>query len=110
MSEKILLPAEAIALLARRRSRGIAQRRRARAGDASDAANIRSSGNLSGLVLGHKFRIGEAVTLLPSHYGANRRGRFAVTCLLPQDHGINQYRLKSTTDGHERIANENELI
>jgi DNA-binding GntR family transcriptional regulator len=37
VSEKILLPAEAIAQLARRRSRGIAQRRRALVADASDA-------------------------------------------------------------------------
>lgn len=108
MSEKVLLPAETIALQARRRSRGMAQRRHAL--DASDASNIRSAFDRSAAIWQHKFPVGEAVTLLPSNYGTNRRGRFAVTSLLPQDHGINQYRLKSAADGHERIANENELI
>jgi hypothetical protein len=48
--------------------------------------------------------------VLSSHYGANRLGSFTVACLLPQEHGINQYGLKSAANGEERIANENELI
>ncbi|HEX4113629.1 MAG TPA: hypothetical protein VH020_13935 [Stellaceae bacterium] len=58
----------------------------------------------------HKFRVGQTVTLLPNHYGSNRHAHFQVVWLLPQEHGNNHYRLKSVTDGHERVATEDELI
>jgi hypothetical protein len=58
----------------------------------------------------HKYRAGETVTLVPNRYGSNRHGRFEVTRLLPEEQGINHYRLKSVTDGHERVAREDELI
>jgi hypothetical protein len=57
----------------------------------------------------HKYRAGETVTLVPTRYGANRHGRFEVTRLLPAEQGVNHYRLKSVTDGHERVAREDEL-
>ena len=58
----------------------------------------------------HRYRAGETVTLAPNRYGSNRHGRFEVTRLLPEEHGINQYRLKSVVDGHERVAREDELL
>lgn len=58
----------------------------------------------------HKFKIGQLLTLVPNRYGSNRLGRFKVVALLPQEHGVNYYRLKSTLDGHVRIATENELM
>jgi hypothetical protein len=58
----------------------------------------------------HKFQIGQLLTLVPNRYGSHRLGRFKVVALLPQEHGVNYYRLKSVLDGHGRIATENELI
>jgi hypothetical protein len=57
----------------------------------------------------HRFQAGQTVTLLPNRYGSNRNGSFEVTRLLPAEHGINHYRLKSVADGHERVAAEDEL-
>jgi hypothetical protein len=57
----------------------------------------------------HKYHAGETVTLVPTRYGANRHGRFEVMRLLPEEQGVNHYRLKSVTDGHERVAREDEL-
>lgn len=106
-----LSPTETIAHLARRRSLRGAQtaRRRALAADASLAANVRLAGAASDPVWRHKFRVGETVTLAPTHYGANRQGSFEVTSLLPREHGVNQYRLRSRADGHDRVATEDEL-
>jgi len=60
--------------------------------------------------IGHKFRTGQMVTLLPNRYGSDRNGSFEVTRLLPEERGVNHYRLKSAADGHERVAGEDELI
>jgi hypothetical protein len=106
-----LSPTETIAQLARRRGIRTAQmtRRRALASDASEAVNIRVAGKRPDAVWRHKFQVGETVTLAPTHYGANRQGSFEVTGLLPQEHGVNQYRLRSRADGHDRVATEDEL-
>jgi hypothetical protein len=61
------------------------------------------------LIMNHKFKIGQGVVLAPSRYGSDRQTRFEVVRLLPSEHGINQYRLKSVLDGHERVAMENEV-
>jgi len=58
----------------------------------------------------HKFHAGQTVTLVSNRYGANHQRQFKVVQLLPEEHGLNHYRLKSVIDGHERIATENELI
>jgi hypothetical protein len=96
---------EVIAQLAQRRSGRVAQpmRRRVHSADAAEAPNRR-------VAAGHKFHVGQTVTLVPNYYGANRHVSFKVTWLLPQEHGVNQYRLKSVVDGHERVAMEGELI
>jgi hypothetical protein len=75
------------------------------------AARRRPAGMTSGRPpAAHRFHPGETVTLAPNRYGQNRNGRFKVVRLLPEEHGINHYRLKSVTDGHERVASEDELI
>ena len=113
MSGKVILsPAEAIAHLMQRSSADVstaAARRRAPDEDASSAADTRASRNGGYVASRHKFRVGQTVTLVPNRYGANRLGSFKVTFLLPQEHGINQYRLKAASDGHERVATESEL-
>jgi len=57
----------------------------------------------------YKFKIGQNVVLAPSHYGSDRQKTFQVVRLMPSERGVNQYRLKSVADGHERMAMENEL-
>ena len=57
----------------------------------------------------HKFKTGQHVMIAPNRYGALRRETFEVVRVLPEEHGVYQYRIKSTADGHERVALENEL-
>ena len=62
---------------------------------------------------GHKFKIGQSVRVAPSGkdgYPPVVLGEFSVTRLLPPDGSDNQYRIKSTDDGHERVIKENRLI
>ena len=57
----------------------------------------------------HKFKIGQKVTLGTDKFDPDRRTRFEVVRLLPAEHWVNHYRLKSEWDGHERVAKETEL-
>jgi hypothetical protein len=56
----------------------------------------------------HKYEIGQRVTL-----GSKRFGRwgetFEVARQMPEENGQFLYRIKSITDGHERVALEREL-
>jgi hypothetical protein len=57
----------------------------------------------------HKFRIGETVILRPS---ANRNvpgGVYEVTKQLPHNGHEFEYRIKSSNELHERVAQESEL-
>ena len=56
----------------------------------------------------HKFTAGQAVRIVPGPVGA-ARGSFKVVRVLPTEHGVNQYRIKSDTDGHERVVTEIEI-
>jgi hypothetical protein len=59
---------------------------------------------------GHKFNVGQSLFFSPSIFeAATRKGLFRVVSLLPADGGDNQYRLKSETDGHERVVREGQL-
>jgi hypothetical protein len=61
--------------------------------------------------LTHKFKAKQMVTYTPAGAGgADRNAKFEIVRLLPAERGINQYRLKSILDGHERVALESELI
>jgi len=57
----------------------------------------------------HKFKAGQTVQLVPSGYITNARGSFTVVCALPEEHGIYHYRIRSVTDGHERVVTESEV-
>jgi hypothetical protein len=60
--------------------------------------------------MSYKFKTRQTVTYSPAGLGGTDRNvRFEVVRLLPQEHGVNQYRLKSILDGHERVAAEGEL-
>jgi hypothetical protein len=57
----------------------------------------------------HRYKAGQTVHLVPSGYIANARGSFTIVLLLPEEHGICHYRIRSTIDGHERVVTENEV-
>jgi len=58
----------------------------------------------------HKFRAGQKVTLIASF--PNRSavgGGYVVTRQLPERDGEFEYRIKNTSEPHERVARESEL-
>jgi hypothetical protein len=59
----------------------------------------------------HRYAIGQTVYLTPNRFDRSsaRKGRFRVTGLLPESQGDYQYRIKSASDAHERVAPESEL-
>jgi hypothetical protein len=68
---------------------------------------MRSKGNLPAE---HKFRAGERVRLAASapKWGA-AEGGYVVTKRLPERGGEFEYRIKSISEPHERVARESEL-
>lgn len=60
--------------------------------------------------MAHKFKPTQTVTYVPTGVGgADRNVKFEIIKLLPEEHGVYHYRLKSLLDGHERVARESEL-
>jgi hypothetical protein len=57
----------------------------------------------------HKFAVGQIVRVLPSPVTRDVRGNFKVVRILPTEHGVRQYRVKSETDGHERVVSEGQV-
>jgi hypothetical protein len=58
----------------------------------------------------HKFAVGQAVYFSPDrHQEQTKRGRFKIVRLLPEAANTLQYRVKSETDGHERVVREDQL-
>jgi hypothetical protein len=59
----------------------------------------------------HKFAVGQTVHFSPGMGGSARGGSlvFKVVRLLPAEHNDQQYRVKSTLDGHERVVKESQL-
>jgi hypothetical protein len=57
----------------------------------------------------HKFKAGQTVRVVPGPNVGSARGNFKVVRVLPTEHGINQYRIKSDTDGHERVVTESQV-
>jgi len=58
----------------------------------------------------HKFAIGQAVSFSPDRGQLHIRGElFTIVGLLPETADTPQYRIKSQTDGHERVAREDQL-
>jgi len=59
---------------------------------------------------GHKFAVGQLVRLLADRYQISAaRGSFKIVRLLPEAASVLQYRVKSQTDGHERVVREDQL-
>ena len=57
----------------------------------------------------HKFKANQSVQLIASDLQLKTLGRFTIVRPLPTEHGVLQYRIKSLSDGHERVVTESEL-
>jgi hypothetical protein len=58
----------------------------------------------------HKFAVGQTLLFSPAASEPVKvKGFYSVVRLMPPDNGDNQYRLKSDTDGHERVVRESQL-
>lgn len=57
----------------------------------------------------YKFKLGQSVELVAGEVRLKPLGRFEIIRLMPSEHGQRQYRIRSLTDGHERMAIETEL-
>jgi len=56
-----------------------------------------------------KFQLGQSVEFTTSDLRPKPLGSFKIVRVMPSERGIRQYRVKSTTDGHERMATETDL-
>jgi hypothetical protein len=58
----------------------------------------------------HKFAVGQAVRFSPDRGQEHAKGGlFKIVRLLPEAGDALQYRVKSETDGHERVVREDQL-
>jgi hypothetical protein len=60
-------------------------------------------------MMAHKYKAGQTVRVVPKTHEAAPKGSFRIVRALPTEHGVKQYRIQSTTDGHERVVSEAEL-
>jgi hypothetical protein len=60
-------------------------------------------------VITHKFNPGQTVKLIPSAYIRDSQGDFEILRVLPEEHGMHQYHIKSATDGIVRVVMESEI-
>ncbi|HKT19667.1 MAG TPA: hypothetical protein VJR47_16575 [Stellaceae bacterium] len=58
----------------------------------------------------HKFELGQSVEFVASELRLKPLGLFKIVRVMPSERGIQQYRIKSVTDGHERVAMESDLV
>jgi hypothetical protein len=57
-----------------------------------------------------KFVVGQTVRFSPDRSQlSSARGDFKIVRLLPEEASVFQYRIKSKSDGHERIVREDQL-
>lgn len=58
----------------------------------------------------HAFAVGQRVIFTPGRDDANvPRGAYVITRLMPLEGVEQQYRVKSASDAHERVARESQL-
>jgi len=57
----------------------------------------------------HKFKPGQSVEFVASDRRFKPLGVFKIVRVMPSERGIQQYRIKSVMDGHERVAMEGDL-
>ena len=60
--------------------------------------------------MAHKFRVGDNVQVIAGLLGrGDGGGTYRVVRLLPSDGDEQQYRIKSATEPHERVAKQSQL-
>jgi len=65
---------------------------------------------LEDAVRSHKFKIGQSVSYTSGVFGAGSASSiYKITQLLPPEGDDFQYRIKSVTEPHERVAKESQL-
>jgi hypothetical protein len=58
----------------------------------------------------HRFKVGTTVRFTPSALDKSAQaGNYRIVRHLPADGTDNQYRIKSVSDGHERVVKEGQL-
>jgi len=57
----------------------------------------------------HRFKIGQTVQYDPPRGFRAPSGTYVVTAVLPERDGRFEYRIKHSTEPHERLAKEDEL-
>ena len=59
----------------------------------------------------HKYRTGQIVEAAAKVFSVIPPGRYEIVRLMPPTvGGDNQYRIKSLSDGHERVVKESDLM
>jgi hypothetical protein len=59
----------------------------------------------------YKFQAGETVEIVSRRFTTHTSGAFTVVRPLPSERGAeNQYRIRSRTDGQERVVGEFDLV
>jgi hypothetical protein len=56
-----------------------------------------------------KFKLGQSVEIVASDLRLRPLGAFKIVRVMPSERGIQQYRIKSVMDGHERMVMESDL-
>lgn len=60
--------------------------------------------------MSHKYGVGQTVNYaLGRNNGRLREENFKIVRLLPETGNVFQYRIKSQTDGHERVVREDQI-
>ena len=57
----------------------------------------------------HRYAVGQTVRFIPGLSRNSVSGTYEVVRLLSEEAGEHRYRLKSTRESHERVANESQL-
>lgn len=57
----------------------------------------------------YKFAAGQTVVFVPGSDERKYGGLFEVVRRLPEEHGQHQYRIRSRSDGHQRVVWEYQL-
>jgi hypothetical protein len=61
-------------------------------------------------MMAQRFVVGQTVSVIAGPYLPNAQGKFSVLSVLPEEHGMHQYRIKSVTDEHVYLVMETELV
>jgi hypothetical protein len=65
---------------------------------------------MESIVSDHKFKVGQSVHYTSGPYGrGTANGDYKITQLLPSEGDDRQYRIKSASEPHERVARESQL-